>query len=209
MNKGFKKFLMWGVPIIAGGGLIYWLNHRKKSTPPPPADDNDVKDAIAPATRTTSSVFPLKQGSKGDKVKELQRIIGTAADGIFGPNTENALISYAGVRIVPDQKALDELKNKAIGASNYERAKSLVDRFKQGGVSMYVIKDATAELVEVDTFGAIQYTSRFKTFAGGKVYSNTDYQLVSPTKAGNLLFTINKGTLLGTYMVDPNLISLK
>lgn len=208
MNSTWKNILMWGLPLVAAGGLVFWIN-RKKKINAPPADEKDVTDVSAPAIRSASSVFPLKQGSRGDKVKELQRIVGAAADGIFGPDTENALIRYAGVRIVIDQKELDALKNKAIGATNYERAKSLVDKFKQGGVSMYVIKDALAELVTVDTFGAIQYSGKFKNFAGGKVYSREDYILVSPTKMGNLLFEINKGVLMGTYMVDPNLISLK
>lgn len=40
----------------------------------------------------------LKQGVRGNEVKELQRLLGVAQDGIFGPITENALMQLKGVR---------------------------------------------------------------------------------------------------------------
>ena len=36
----------------------------------------------------------LKKGCKGNDVKELQKKIGTSADGIFGVNTKNAVIKF-------------------------------------------------------------------------------------------------------------------
>ncbi len=36
----------------------------------------------------------LKKGSKGNDVKELQKAVGTKADGIFGTNTKNAVIKF-------------------------------------------------------------------------------------------------------------------
>ena len=32
-----------------------------------------------------------KKGSKGDEVKKIQKVVGCAADGIFGANTESAV----------------------------------------------------------------------------------------------------------------------
>jgi peptidoglycan hydrolase-like protein with peptidoglycan-binding domain len=36
----------------------------------------------------------LKKGCKGNDVKELQKQIGTTADGIFGKNTKSKVISF-------------------------------------------------------------------------------------------------------------------
>jgi len=36
----------------------------------------------------------LKKGSKGEQVKELQKALGIAADGMFGPGTEKSVISF-------------------------------------------------------------------------------------------------------------------
>lgn len=36
----------------------------------------------------------LRKGSKGEDVKKLQRLVGVKADGIFGPNTEKAVIRF-------------------------------------------------------------------------------------------------------------------
>lgn len=33
----------------------------------------------------------LKKGSKGEEVKQLQKVLGLTADGDFGPNTEKGL----------------------------------------------------------------------------------------------------------------------
>jgi hypothetical protein len=61
-------------------------------------------DAPAPVAPTPSPVVPeavvpypgrvLKKGSKGDDVKRLQRALGVAADGDFGPATDRAVRAY-------------------------------------------------------------------------------------------------------------------
>ncbi len=49
-----------------------------------------------------SSVFPLKQGSRGDEVRQLQAALNKKSDakidedGIFGPKTESLLIAITG-----------------------------------------------------------------------------------------------------------------
>ncbi len=204
MNKGLKKFLLYGLPLIGAAGIIYFLNRKKK--PVVPATEADVKDTSEPKP---ASGFPLKQGSRGDKVKELQSFINTPVDGIFGPDTENALIKFAGVRVVKDSKEFDALKKKAQGQSSSARAADLIKKFNADpSLSMYVIKDAPVESVTIDAYGAVQYLGKYKTFAGGKKYSRNDYILKTATQLGKLIFEINKGTLAGMYIVDPNLISV-
>jgi len=36
----------------------------------------------------------IRRGSKGDRVKEIQKVVGTVADGVFGPKTESAVKAY-------------------------------------------------------------------------------------------------------------------
>ena len=204
-----KVFLIAGP--IAAAALIIWLINRKKKPIIDQATDDDVKPATLTASSSTgtSSSFPLKQGSRGDKVKELQRIIGADPDGIFGPNTENALIQFAAIRVVNSQKELDELRNKATGISSKSRADDLVARFKKGGVSMYVIQATKATQVQPDVYGALIETGRALSLSGGKVYNNSDYVLSGSTKLGKLMFSITRGDLAGTYVIDPNVVSLK
>lgn len=66
-------------------------------------------------------MFPLKLGSRGEKVKELQRAIMSldinalkphGADGFFGRVTESALMRFTGKNIVRNQAELDIIKNK-------------------------------------------------------------------------------------------------
>ena len=42
-------------------------------------------------------------GSKGDKVKEIQRVVGVTQDGVYGPQTERAVIQWQkNLRVTPD-----------------------------------------------------------------------------------------------------------
>jgi peptidoglycan DL-endopeptidase CwlO len=53
--------------------------------------------AIAPALPLPANpaiVGPLRQGSRGESVRVVQRIVGTVADGVFGPKTHAAVKGY-------------------------------------------------------------------------------------------------------------------
>ena len=44
----------------------------------------------------------IKEGSRGEEVKTLQRLLNVAVDGIFGPNTEEAVVAFqkaAGLKV--------------------------------------------------------------------------------------------------------------
>jgi putative chitinase len=51
----------------------------------------DLKAVVAESTETPSV---LKVGSKGDMVKKMQKVLGVAADGDFGPGTEKAVKAW-------------------------------------------------------------------------------------------------------------------
>jgi peptidoglycan hydrolase-like protein with peptidoglycan-binding domain len=72
-------------------------------------------------------MFPLKLGSKGEKVKELQRAIISldknalkpyGADGVFGRLTESAVMRFTGRNIVKNQSELDNIKDKSRNTNN-------------------------------------------------------------------------------------------
>jgi hypothetical protein len=87
--------------------------------------------------------FPLKKGSKGQRVARVQMLLnrwgaGLTEDGVFGANTEKALSKYYDITSVENQTKFDllykieTLQNKASKAkenaesakANYEKAKS-------------------------------------------------------------------------------------
>lgn len=112
-GKG-KKILLVGLGIAATGTLGYfgyqWWQKRKEKTSE--TDANDVPDLnlnppaksnfSLPAAPKRNDDFPLKKGSKGARVKQVQEVLlqklgkdalGKAgADGDFGSKTEAALV---------------------------------------------------------------------------------------------------------------------
>lgn len=211
MKPGTKNALMIIAPIVIAGAIIYFVNKKKgdKKKSDSPATDNDVK-ATSPSPSPAASGFPLKQGSSGEKVKTLQRIIGANPDGQFGPLTENALITFAGVRTVDSQAQLDALQKKATGISGIPRANDLLAKFTKfmSTLKLYVPKTVTASKITVDAFGAITKTGTAISLPGGKTFSREDYVLSGVSKEGQLLFDVTKGTFAGKYQVDPSLVSL-
>lgn len=74
---------------------------------PTPASPVSPVEAIsapeAPKTHTS-----LKEGSKGDRVKQLQKRLGITADGIFGPITERNVIAFQEKKGLPKTGIVDE-----------------------------------------------------------------------------------------------------
>jgi hypothetical protein len=75
-----------------------------------------------------NDAFPLKRGSKGERVYRLQLLVNRAGAGLkldsdFGAKTEDALKKYYGVTSVASQKEFDDLYKKE-AAKNYVPAKT-------------------------------------------------------------------------------------
>jgi hypothetical protein len=216
MKSSTKKAILIMLPLVVGGSLIYAMNHKpKKVGRPIDATDPDQKltdvDTTKPTATKVQPEFPLKKGSTGEKVKELQAAIGLTGkdvDGDFGSGTEAKLLSFAGIKEVTDQAQLDEVKRKSIGISNKLRADTLVARFKKGGVAMMCTANVSAQVVTQDSFGAITYLKKYLSLSAGKVYNSDDYKMVGSTQLGNLLFQVTRGTLAGLYAVDPNKVTV-
>jgi len=112
--KDNKKKLMnavvgWGRPVYAGEENAPLLSKRDAVPTLAPTS--------APKKAAPAAFKPLKNGSKGQAVKNVQVLLGLKADGDFGPGTEKAVKlfqSSAGLKAtgIVDANTLKELKAK-------------------------------------------------------------------------------------------------
>jgi hypothetical protein len=126
----FLPYVIFGIPILIG---IYFIikSSKKKSgiinrIIGGGADTGTVIGSGNTTTGTVStSVFPLKRGSKGAKVKELQLAMLTfdktilpkyGADSDFGSETEGAVFKILDKRTVDNQEDIVMILNKSKSA---------------------------------------------------------------------------------------------
>jgi len=131
MMKPWLKWTLVALPLLVGGFIVYKKLRKPQTKPTPPTPPTPTPPEIKPKppVRATDS-FPLKRGSKGAKVKELQKYIlqkdskalpKFGADGGFGKETEDALYRLffgyitidKGVISVANQQQLDAIKEQA------------------------------------------------------------------------------------------------
>ncbi len=126
-------YVIFGVPIVIGLYFVYKAikNSKPKGQDAPPNYDpnNNSNVDIKPNGGVTPSVtklFPLKKGSKGGKVIELQRamlkyddtILGKYRDdGDFGTTTETALQTILGKKTADSQDDIDAILTKKSNAT--------------------------------------------------------------------------------------------
>jgi len=129
MNKALKWTLI-ALPIVVGGIIVYRKLRKDEvtpidsGTPETKPTDTTPKEKPKETTTTTSSVgFPIKKGSKGAKVKELQNLIlrkdpkalpRFGVDGDFGSETEGALKRLFSKTSVENQAELDAISKIAL-----------------------------------------------------------------------------------------------
>ena len=124
--KTWVKWTLISLPILVGGFLVYkQLGKRKGELAPEPTptpEPSPTPKPIQTQTNTSAGTFPLKKGSKGASVRELQgyllRIDSKSLpkygiDGDFGSETQAAVKKITGKTSVDNQAELDAIKNKA------------------------------------------------------------------------------------------------
>jgi hypothetical protein len=117
-NKNAYK-LVAGALALVGIYFVYrYIQSTKKTIPTQPQPFPSPSPSPSP---TPTSVFPLKKGSKGAKVKELQNLIlqfdkkalpKFGADSDFGSETEAALVKLTGKKTINSQSELDALRTR-------------------------------------------------------------------------------------------------
>lgn len=202
---------MIGGPVLLAITVIVILSKKSAAQKPPVAIPNtDTPPAKVPAP-PAQNYFPLKNGSNNSKVKELQSAIGTTADGVFGPKTEAALVSFAGMHQVDTQAELDAIKSQAKNAvtavSKMARANDIIARYNNGG-TLATTKSVAAKQVTVDAYGAVYPAGTYLTMYGPKSYNREDYTPKIATKNGSLIFDVNNGANAGTYMADADAMTI-
>ena len=124
MSSNLKNKLLIALPIFLGVGFIIWYMKKNSATAAPGV--KKIGGTSSSSSKTTSSSsssgssvasvaapaptdFPLAIGSQNGSVKTLQGILGVDQDGVFGPDTQTALIALTGQSVVPSQSALNTI----------------------------------------------------------------------------------------------------
>lgn len=145
MNN-FLKYSLIALPVLVGGYIVYRQLKPKKDkaeetptpTPTPTPTTTITPSGGGSSTFQVRDSFPLKKGSRGSKVKELQGYIlkidknalpRFGADGNFGNETEGALQKLFGKQVISSQAELDEIKNKSL--PTYKAGSPLVIQYQQ------------------------------------------------------------------------------
>lgn len=117
------KWTLISVPILVGGFLIY---KKLKKPDEEKLNQEKPKDTPTPTPTPTPPIkvegFPIKKGSKGAIVRELQQYLlridnkslpRFGVDGSFGNETEGALKKITGKTSVDTQLEFDTIKTRA------------------------------------------------------------------------------------------------
>lgn len=99
------------IGILAAGAVAAGIILRKKPKTTQSATPVDEK-IIEPVPNDS---FPIKYGSRGEKVWQLQMAMGITPDGIFGTNTLNTLKKKANVSEIRDEKQFAVVLNQVRG----------------------------------------------------------------------------------------------
>ena len=115
MNKKSKNIIA-GIMLLAGAYFVYRYFRGNKPKVQKPLELSDFSNPPSPSTPST---FPLKKGSKGAKVLELQNAIMSinakllprfGADGDFGSETELAVSRMLGKKTIDSQADIETIK---------------------------------------------------------------------------------------------------
>jgi len=139
MEAKTKKRLLYSIPILIGVYLIYRQFAGKKVV----ASNNleTIPNTPTPIEKVTKKIkdvivgndnFPLKNGSRGNRVTDLQKKINLysygsklAEDGIFGPKTEAAVKYWMGKNTIDNDNDLSDLTTRLLNGWSYSSRPSL------------------------------------------------------------------------------------
>jgi peptidoglycan hydrolase-like protein with peptidoglycan-binding domain len=222
-----KKLIIPSLLAMAGIGFI-GINllkryKQKKATAPGSVDKSSGSNPqvvpsnpapFTPTGGTTAAGFPLKRGSKGTKVVELQQAIGKdllpkfGFDGDYGSETEAAVLKLLNKATVDSQADIDKIKalrsQSALENKKYEAGKKMIEAFKSNpSLMLTATVDTTGTAVTVNyqnhwIFG----TKKLKVYKGNKL-SRVDYIPRQVSGIGNLLIEVTRGEFAGYWVFNP------
>ena len=220
MTSKTKKYLLYSIPLIIGGYLIYKQfargskNNNQDAPPPQPPSPLPSPSPSAP-----DNTYPLQVGSKNASVGSLQTLLNTAlqcqnktllvVDNNFGSKTESALMTLTNKSSVKSYAEFDAIK-KSLATScklsaNLDWAWKLIAASDSGKYSYLAVKTpVTLYKVNKDFTGkwVPQSPSKFLTLAVRSNYNLNDYKLRSATTDGKLRIEVVRGDAAGMYITD-------
>ncbi len=193
-----ERAFLYGVGVLAIGGAVYFTGKhllQKKENYTDASDTNvtiNVSESTAPAKRlaSASDSFPLKVGSRGSRVTQLQQglqsILGakvleqyTKIDGIFGSGTGKAL-KAAGLPSTVNEDTFNSIAGK-------DRFIALPTQTPQSlGSKLYIY--ATGK-----NFDGVMTVLR-------QLNTTADYSAANSSFVGSQIFSVSKSIV--TYLLD-------
>lgn len=193
-----ERAFLYGVGVLAIGGAVYFTGKQllqKKENYINTSDTNltiSVADSTAPVKRlaSASDSFPLKLGSRGSRVTQLQQalqnVLGakvleqyTKIDGIFGSGTQKAL-KAAGLPVTVNEDTFNSIAAK-------DRFIPLPVQTPQSlGSKLYIY--ATGKNFD----GVMTVLQQLNTTA--------DYSAANSSFVGSQIFSVSKSIV--TYLLD-------
>lgn len=173
---------------------------------------DNPKETISGSTITDN--FPLKYGSRGNRVRDLQTLLAIKADGIFGRITEAEVMKYLGKQSVENQQDIIRIKalkqTEASKSVKYKHAETLLNNFNSNkSLAILAVVDATAIGVNLDYTNKYIPTGKNIVLKKNVLFNRNDYVLKAITTQGDLRFEVTRGTFVGMYYTDPYNITLK
>jgi peptidoglycan hydrolase-like protein with peptidoglycan-binding domain len=98
--KKYLPHILIGVPLLIGAVIVFGYVRRSKKmkeaeNKPTTEPDTTIRTGGDTPTRTkTDDEIPLRKGSKGKYVQEIQKALGITADGDFGSITDRTVREY-------------------------------------------------------------------------------------------------------------------
>jgi len=103
MKNKALPYIIFGVPILVGLFFVYKAVAKPKGKlgdgSTGTTDSGTTGGTTTPttgggSTTPTADSLPFKKGSRSESVKSIQTKLGISADGIFGTQTYNAVVSF-------------------------------------------------------------------------------------------------------------------
>lgn len=221
MKNGIK-FLLVTASVAGGVYLVYRYMNKKPKTAPPAA--NPSTKATATKTVTPAPGFPIKKGSKGDKVLNLQKQLIAAygasvlpkygADGDWGSEMDAAMKAKVGVIVINSQSQYDSIvksiKDSATKSAMKQRAQTIYEDFWKSGstLQLMTLQSVRPRQVAVDNYNSYSYTGKALSFGANLKLNRKDYQPTNVGPNGELEFRCVTGANTGTYLIDANAMTL-
>ena len=104
----------WGRPVYTGEENLPLLSKVASSDAPAPAKAARTAAPKPTVAKPAAAFKPLKKGSKGSGVKNVQTLLKLKADGDFGPGTEKAVKAFQKSKGLTETGIVDAITFKAL-----------------------------------------------------------------------------------------------